>query len=92
MTSIVTNEPNQVLSEPLHNDVELKLLMTNFFYKDNSLRIQILIQSESSTNIYGEFDDYVEYRNAYDIIQLEIIESQQIHYLETTKQYYAKVA
>ena len=48
---------------------ELKSLLTKFFYKNEHLYFQILIQSEDNIDIYEEFDDYNEYRETFDRLQ-----------------------
>jgi hypothetical protein len=48
---------------------ECKSLLTKFFYKNEHLYFQILIQSETSTNVYGEFDDYSDYKETFDRLQ-----------------------
>ena len=44
-------------------------LLTKFFYKNEHLYFQILIQSQDNIDIYGEFDDYNEYRETFDRLQ-----------------------
>ena len=71
---------------------KLQTLLTNFFYKDNLLRFQILIQSDGNTKVYNEYDDYGDYKTAYDHVQLQIIEKNQILFSLKKEPYYSKVA
>jgi hypothetical protein len=51
---------------------ECKSLLTKFFYKNEHLYFQILIQGETTTNVYGEFDDYSDYKETFDRLQSNI--------------------
>jgi hypothetical protein len=53
---------------------ECKSLLTKFFYKNEHLYFQILIQGETTTNVYGEFDDYSDYKETYDRLQGNLLE------------------
>jgi hypothetical protein len=48
---------------------ECKSLLTKFFYKNEHLYFQILVQGETTTNVYGEFDDYSDYKETFDRLQ-----------------------
>jgi hypothetical protein len=48
---------------------ETKSLLTKFFYRDNYLHFQILMQSASDMQICGEFTNYDEYRKSFDALQ-----------------------
>ena len=48
---------------------EFTILLTKFFYKNDHLYFQILLQNEENTDIFGEFDDYNEYRETFDRLQ-----------------------
>jgi hypothetical protein len=48
---------------------ETRSLLTKFFYRDNYLHFQILIQSANEMQICGEFTNYDEYRKSFDILQ-----------------------
>jgi hypothetical protein len=49
--------------------IETKSLLTKFFYKNEHLYFQILVQSESNTDVYGEYDDYSDYKTSFDTLQ-----------------------
>jgi hypothetical protein len=49
--------------------IETKSLLTKFFYKNEHLYFQILVQSESNTDVYGEYDDYSDYKATFDMLQ-----------------------
>jgi hypothetical protein len=51
---------------------EIRNLLTKFFYKNNHLHFQILVQKENSLEIFGEYDDYNQYKNAFDTLHLNI--------------------
>ena len=53
---------------------EMKSLLTKFFYRNEHLFFQILIQNEMSMDVYGEYDDYDEYRRIFDSLQNNFIE------------------
>ncbi len=40
-------------------------LLTKFFYKDNFLFFQILVENNCGTEVYAEYRDYSEYRAEY---------------------------
>ena len=48
---------------------ETKSLLTKFFYRDNYLHFQILLQSTNDMQICGEFTNYDEYRKSFDTLQ-----------------------
>lgn len=48
-------------------------LLTKFFYQDNYLHFQILVQTEQQTQVAGEFTDYAEYRKAFDALQMRVM-------------------
>jgi hypothetical protein len=48
---------------------ETRSLLTKFFYRDNYLHFQILIQSANEMQICGEFTNYDEYRKSFDVLQ-----------------------
>jgi hypothetical protein len=50
---------------------EMKNLLTRFFYKNDYLFYQILIQdkSTSDTTMYGEYEDFDDYRKTFDSLQ-----------------------
>ncbi len=47
---------------------EARSLLTKFFYNANHLNFQILIQTESGIELYGEYNDYKLYKVAFDQI------------------------
>ena len=49
--------------------IETKSLLTKFFYKNEHLFFQILVQGESKTDVYGEYDDYSDYKASFDTLQ-----------------------
>ena len=48
---------------------ETKNLLTKFFYRDNYLHFQILMQCANEMQICGEFTNYDEYRKSFDALQ-----------------------
>jgi hypothetical protein len=50
---------------------EMKNLLTKFFYKNDHLCYQIMIKDTTSVNIdvYGEYDDFDDYRRTLDGLQ-----------------------
>lgn len=75
---------------------ECKSLLTKFFYKNEHLYFQILIQSEIITNVYGEFDNYSEYKETFDRLQRNILDINALMIvtdrLLPTQSHFAKVA
>jgi hypothetical protein len=57
---------------------ECKSLLTKFFYKNEHLYFQILIQGETTTNVYGEFDDYSDYKATFDRLQSNFSETRSL--------------
>ena len=53
---------------------ETKSLLTKFFYRDNYLHFQILMQTASDMQICGEFTNYDEYRKSFDALQLRLLD------------------
>ena len=53
---------------------ECKSLLTKFFYKNEHLYFQILIQGETNTNVYGEFDNYNDYKETFDRLQRNLLD------------------
>ena len=51
---------------------ETKNLLTKFFYRDNYLHFQILMQSANEMQICGEFTNYDEYRKSFDALQTRL--------------------
>jgi hypothetical protein len=51
---------------------ETKSLLTKFFYRDNYLHFQILMQTTSDVQICGEFTNYDEYRKSFDALQTRL--------------------
>ncbi len=51
---------------------ETKNLLTKFFYRDNYLHFQILMQSANELQICGEFTNYDEYRKSFDALQTRL--------------------
>ncbi len=48
---------------------ETQNLLTRFFYRDNHLCFQILIQTKSELISYGEYNDYTVYKSAFEQFQ-----------------------
>jgi hypothetical protein len=48
---------------------EVKNLLTKFYYRNEHLYFQILVQRENSLDVYGEYMDYNEYKTAFDSLQ-----------------------
>jgi hypothetical protein len=53
---------------------DIKSLLTKFFYKNDHLFFQILIQDEMSAEVYGEYGDYEEYRRTFNNLQNSMID------------------
>jgi hypothetical protein len=51
---------------------ETKSLLTKFFYRDNYLHFQILMQSANEMQICGEFTNYDEYRKSFDALEMRL--------------------
>ena len=51
---------------------EAQSLLTKFFYNDNHLHFQILIQTENDLVLYGEYSDYGLYKTAFDMIKFKL--------------------
>jgi hypothetical protein len=75
---------------------EAQGLLTRFFYRDNHLCFQILIQTESELISYGQYNDYSVYKSAFEQIRLTLSkETKVIKLLEKNKTLetpFAKVA
>lgn len=56
---------------------ELKSLLTRFFYKEEQLHFQIMIQSEDNLEVYGEYTNYNEYKETFDVLQKDLNEKNQ---------------
>ena len=67
-------QTNLINTKTLQNmkTTECKSLLTKFFYKNEHLYFQILIQGETTTNVYREFDDYSEYKETFDRLQCNL--------------------
>ncbi len=55
-----------------HNEV--KSLLTKFLYKNEHLHFQILISNGESSDVYGEYMDYNEYKETFDMLQRSFLE------------------
>jgi hypothetical protein len=53
---------------------ETKSLLTKFFYRDNYLHFQILLQTANDMQICGEFTNYDEYRKSFDTLQSRLMD------------------
>lgn len=55
---------------------EMKNLLSKFYYKNDYLFYQILIQDSTSKNLdlYGEYEDFDDYRKTLDGLQNNIID------------------
>jgi hypothetical protein len=55
---------------------EMKSLMTKFFYRNDNLLFQIMIQDETTKDIeiYAEYEDYDDYRRTLDGLQNNYID------------------
>jgi hypothetical protein len=53
---------------------ETKSLLTKFFYRDNYLHFQILLQTANDMQICGEFTNYDEYRKSFDTLQARLMD------------------
>ncbi len=55
---------------------EMKNLLSKFYYKNDYLFYQILIQDSTSKNLdlYGEFEDFDDYRKTLDSLQNNIVD------------------
>jgi hypothetical protein len=81
------------------NLFEIKSLLTKFFYKNDHLCFQILIQGEFTLEVYGEYIDYNEYKAAFDSLQNNFINitplktvQQQDYKTKVGRPVYAKMA
>ena len=57
---------------------EIKSLLTKFYYNNEHLYFQILIQKENLIEVHGEYADYYEYKNTFDILQKDIDEKKNV--------------
>jgi hypothetical protein len=57
---------------------ETRTLLTKFFYEENHLHFQIILQSERGVRDCGDYTDYNEYRKAFDALQAQIAKGQPI--------------
>ena len=57
---------------------EIKSLLTKFFYKEEHLYFQILVQGEDSLDVYGEYTDYNEYKENFDTLQKSFAEKNNV--------------
>ncbi len=76
--------------------IETKSLLTKFFYKNEHLFFQILVQGESKTDVYGEYDDYSDYKASFDTLQRNLTNGSALklvsdNYMKTGNRF-AKVA
>ena len=53
---------------------ETNNLLTKFFYRDNYLHFQILVQTATDTQICGEFTNYDEYQKSFEHLQAHLNE------------------
>ena len=53
---------------------ETNNLLTKFFYRDNYLHFQILVQTANGTQICGEFTNYDEYQKSFEHLQTRLNE------------------
>ena len=53
---------------------ETNNLLTKFFYRDNYLHFQILVQTATDTQICGEFTNYDEYQKSFEHLQSRLSE------------------
>ena len=51
---------------------EAQSLLTKFFYSNNHLHFQILIQTENELVVFGDYSDYALYKTAFDMIQFNL--------------------
>ena len=56
---------------------EIKSILTKFFYRNEHLYFQIMIQSEDSLEIHGEYTNYSEYKENFDVLQNDLVEKNQ---------------
>jgi hypothetical protein len=49
-------------------------LLTKFYYQDNYLHYQILIQTETGMQVFGEYSDFSEYQTAFISLQRRLID------------------
>ncbi len=57
---------------------EIKSLLTKFYYNNEHLYFQILVQKENSMEVYGEYADYRDYKKNFDMLQKEIDEKMNV--------------
>jgi hypothetical protein len=67
-------------------------LLTKFFYKDNFLFFQILVEKACGTEVYAEYRDYSEYRAEYQKLHQELATEGKIRVMQQNLPLMAKVA
>jgi hypothetical protein len=67
-------------------------LLTKFFYKDNFLFFQILIENNNGIEVYAEYRDYSEYRAEYQKLQKQLTTEGKIKVMQKNLSVMAKVA
>ena len=67
-------------------------LLTKFFYKDNFLFFQILVENTGGTEVYAEYRDYSEYRAEYQKLHQQLTTEGKIRVMQNNLPLMAKVA
>jgi hypothetical protein len=67
-------------------------LLTKFFYKDNFLFFQILVENTCGTEVYAEYRDYSEYRAEYQKLYQQLKVEGKIRVMQNNLPLMAKVA
>ncbi|MEO0043054.1 MAG: hypothetical protein RL329_2502 [Bacteroidota bacterium] len=67
-------------------------LLTKFFYKDNFLFFQILVENNRGTEVYAEYRDYSEYRAEYQKLHQQLAVEGKIKVMQNNIPAMARVA
>ena len=78
------------------NHYNAKCLLTKFYYKNDNLHFQILIQNGDEIEIHGEYLDYDEYKEVFDALQSKMNEKKPIKVatekIRRAESFFAKMA
>ena len=78
------------------NHYNAKCLLTKFYYKNDNLHFQILIQNGDEIEIHGEYLDYDEYKEVFDALQSKMNEKKPLkaapQKIKRAESFFAKMA
>ncbi len=78
------------------NPYNAKCLLTKFYYKNDNLHFQILIQNGEEIEIHGEYLDYNEYKEVFDSLQSKMNEKKSLktatEKIRRAESFFAKMA